>query len=97
MDVEVIDFVRRAGGKIWPRLRCVSRPRPVDAVGAHVFVDAFDCGRIAFEETAPVFGVRREDLVLVAVDECLKDTLDVRADGSRVSRTLLGIRDENAR
>src|ERR1043166_9104730 len=97
MDVEVIDLVRRAWWKIWPRLGCVGGPRPVDAVGSHVFVDAFDWCWVAFEETAPIFGVRREDLVLIAIDERLEDTLDVRANRSHISRALLSFSRESDR
>jgi hypothetical protein len=38
--------------------------------------------------------VRREDLVLIAVDKRLKDTLDMRANRGRVSGTFLSIRRE---
>jgi hypothetical protein len=50
-----------------------------------------------FEETAPILGVRREDLVLIAIDESLKDALDVRANRSRIGRTFLGIHRETDR
>jgi hypothetical protein len=44
----------------------------LDTVSAHVFIDAFDRRLVAFKESAPVFRVRREDLVLIAIDEGLK-------------------------
>jgi hypothetical protein len=58
----------------------------------HVVVDAFDRRARAFEKAAPVFRVGREDLVLVAIDERLKDAFDVRANRGSVSGTILSRR-----
>src|SRR5262249_7109563 len=91
MDVEVTHLVRRSGRKIRLRLRCIGCSRPVNAVRSHEFVDAVDWCSRAFEKGAHGFGVRRKDLVLVAIDERLDDTDDMCADGSRIGRTLLSV------
>ena len=89
LHVEIEHFVSRSRGKVRTRLRFVCRSGPLDAIRAHVVVNAFDRRARTFQESAPVFRVRREDLVFVAVDERLKDTLNMRANRRRISRAIV--------
>ena len=89
MHVEVADFVGCAGWIVRMRLGSVCRSGPLDSVRPHVIIDTFYRRARPFKKTSPVFRVRRKDLGLIAVDERLKNTLDVRANRGRISRTIV--------
>src|SRR5215510_1190369 len=88
MYVEVIDPIARPRRKVRNRFRRVGGSRPLDAVGPHIFVNALDRNAGAFQKSPPIVGMRRMNLVDVAVDERLEDALYVRANGRRVGRAI---------
>src|SRR4030095_2601311 len=88
MYCEVIDRITASRGEVRNRLWRVGGSRPLDAVGHHVFVNAFDRSARAFQKSAPIIRMRHMNLVNVAVDKRLEDALYVRADGRRVSRAI---------
>jgi hypothetical protein len=89
MNVEVTDFVRRAGWIIRLRLWSVRRSGPLDPVRSHILVDALDRRARTLEQTAPVFRVRRKDLLFISIDERLEDTFNVCTNRSGISRTIV--------
>src|SRR5215510_12144713 len=86
MYVEVIDPIAGTRREVRNRFWRVGWSRPLDAVGPHVFVNAFDRNAGAFQKSPPIIRMRRLNLVNVAVDKRLEDALYVRADGRRVRR-----------
>src|SRR5262245_613902 len=86
MYVEVIDPIARPRRKVRNRFRRVGGSRPLDAVGPHISVTALDRNARAFQKSPPIVGMRRMNLVNVAVDKRLEDALYVSADGRRIGR-----------